>query len=40
MNQKSPEFWKHRIADGKASDLKVTDWCKKNNLSKHACYPG
>lgn len=38
MNQKSLEFWKHRIADRKASGLNVTDWCKKNNLTKHAYY--
>jgi hypothetical protein len=36
MNQKSLELWKHRIADRKVSDLKVTDWCEKNNLTKHA----
>lgn len=38
MNQKSLEIWKHRIADKKASGLKVTDWCEKNNLTKHAYY--
>lgn len=38
MNQKSFELWKHRIADKKASGLNVTDWCEKNNLTKHAYY--
>jgi len=38
MNQKSLEIWKQRIADKKASGLNVTDWCYKNNLSKHAFY--
>lgn len=38
MNQKSLELWKHRIADRKVSGLKVTDWCEKNNLTKHAYY--
>jgi hypothetical protein len=38
MNQKSLELWKHRIADKKASGLNVTDWCVKNNLTKHAYY--
>lgn len=38
MNQKSLELWKQRIADRKASCMKVTDWCQKNNLSKHAYY--
>ena len=38
MNQKSLELWKHRIADRKASGMKVTDWCEKNNLTKHAYY--
>ena len=38
MNQKSLELWKQRIADRKASGLNVTDWCDKNNLTKHAYY--
>lgn len=38
MNEKSLELWKHRIADRKTSGLNVTDWCKKNNLTKHAYY--
>lgn len=38
MNQKSLELWKQRIADKKASGLNVADWCKKNNLTKHAYY--
>lgn len=38
MNQKSLELWKQRIADRKNSGLNVTDWCKKNNLTKHAYY--
>lgn len=38
MNQKSLELWKHRITDRKTSGLNVTDWCKKNNLTKHAYY--
>lgn len=38
MNHKSLELWKHRIADRKISGLNVTDWCKKNNLTKHAYY--
>lgn len=38
MNQKSLELWKQRIADKKASGLKVADWCDKNNLTKHAYY--
>lgn len=38
MNQKSLELWKQRIADKKASGLNVTDWCEKNNLTKHAYY--
>jgi len=38
MNHKSLELWKQRIADRKASGLKVTDWCDKNNLTKHAYY--
>ena len=38
MYQKSLELWKHRIADRKTSGLKVTDWCEKNNLTKHAYY--
>ncbi len=38
MNQKSLELWKHRIADKKTSGLNVTDWCEKNNLTKHAYY--
>lgn len=38
MNHKSLELWKQRIADRKASGLKVSDWCDKNNLTKHAYY--
>ncbi len=38
MNLKSLELWQHRIADRKTSGLNVTDWCKENNLSKHAYY--
>lgn len=38
MNQKSLELWKQRIADRKGSGLNVTDWCAKNNLTKHAYY--
>jgi len=38
MNQVSLEIWRKRIADQKASGLKVTAWCEKNNLSKHAYY--
>ena len=38
MNQVSLETWRKRIADQKASGLKVTAWCEKNNLSKHAYY--
>ncbi len=38
MNQKSLELWKQRIADRKGSGLSVTDWCEKNNLTKHAYY--
>ncbi len=38
MNQKSLELWQHRIADRKASGLNITDWCKRNNLTKHAYY--
>ena len=38
MNQKSLELWKQRIADKKASGLNTTDWCDKNNLTKHAYY--
>lgn len=38
MNQKSLELWKQRIADKKGSGLNVTDWCQKNNLTKHAYY--
>jgi transposase-like protein len=38
MNQKSQEIWKQRIADRKSSGLSVADWCKKNNLTKHAYY--
>ncbi len=38
MNQKSLELWNKRIADRKGSGLNVTDWCEKNNLTKHAYY--
>ncbi|WP_446692505.1 IS66 family insertion sequence element accessory protein TnpA [Ruminiclostridium cellobioparum] len=38
MDQKPLELWKQRISDRKASGLKVTDWCDKNNLTKHAYY--
>jgi hypothetical protein len=38
MNQQSLELWKQRITERKASGLNVTDWCNKNNLSKHAYY--
>jgi len=38
MNQKPLELWKQRISDRKASGLNVTDWCGKNNLTKHAYY--
>lgn len=38
MNQKSLELWKHRISDKRASGLNATDWCTKNNLTKHAYY--
>jgi hypothetical protein len=38
MNQKSLELWKQRIADKKTSGLNLTDWCDKNNLTKHAYY--
>jgi hypothetical protein len=38
MNQKSFELWKQRIAERKASGLNITNWCKENNLSKHAYY--
>lgn len=38
MNQTSLKLWRKRIADQRASSLKVTEWCEKNNLSKHAYY--
>ncbi len=38
MNLKSLELWQHRIADRKTSGLNVTNWCKKNNLTKHDYY--
>lgn len=38
MNQKPLELWKQRIADKRASGLNVTDWCDRNNLTKHAYY--
>jgi len=38
MNQKLLELWKQRIADKKTSGLNVSDWCDKNNLTKHAYY--
>ena len=38
MNQKPLELWKQRIADKKASGLNVTNWCGKNNLTKHTYY--
>ncbi len=38
MNQKSLELWKQRIIDKNTSGLNVTDWCSKNNLTKHAYY--
>lgn len=38
MNQKSLELWKQRIADKESGGLNVTDWCDKNNLTKHAYY--
>lgn len=38
MKQKSLELWKERIADRKASGLKITDWCEKNGLTKNAYY--
>lgn len=38
MNKISLELWKQRIADKKASGMNVTDWCEKNNLTKHAYY--
>lgn len=38
MNQKSLDLWQHRIAERKISGLNITDWCKENNLSKHAYY--
>ena len=38
MNQKPLELWKQRIAERKVSGLNVTDWCEKNNLTKHAYY--
>lgn len=31
-------LWKSRIADRKASGLKVNDWCERNNVSRHAYY--
>lgn len=38
MNQASLKLWRKRIADQRASGLKVTEWCEKNNLTKHAYY--
>lgn len=38
MNQTSLKLWRKRITDQRASCLKVTEWCEKNNLSKHAYY--
>ena len=38
MNPKPLELWKQRISDRKASGLNVTDWCRKNNFTKHAYY--
>lgn len=38
MNQTSLELWKKRINDRKSSGLNVSDWCERNNLTKHAYY--
>lgn len=38
MNQKSLALLKQRIADRKSSGLNVTDWCEKNNLTKHTLF--
>jgi len=38
MNQESLKLWRKRIAGQRASGLKITEWCEKNNLSKHAYY--
>ena len=31
-------LWKNRIQDRKLSGLKVNDWCKQNDISRHAYY--
>jgi hypothetical protein len=38
MNRASLELWRKRIDDQKASGLNVSEWCEKNNLTKHAYY--
>lgn len=38
MNQASLELWEKRIDDRKSSGLNVSEWCAKNNLTKHAYY--
>lgn len=31
-------LWRSRIQSRKLSGLKVNDWCKQNNISRHAYY--
>lgn len=38
MTTKNISLWRKRIADRKASSLKLDEWCVQNQLTKHAYY--
>jgi len=38
MKTDNISLWQKRIADKKASRMKLDEWCEKNQLTKHAYY--
>ena len=38
MKQEIISLWQERIADKKASGLKLKEWCERNQLTTHAYY--
>lgn len=38
MKEDKISLWRERIPDKKASGLKLVDWCRQNQLTKHAYY--
>ena len=38
MKQNSLEIWRQRVADKESSNLKLNEWCDKNNITRCAFY--